>query len=85
MAIAGASLTSTEAAELLGMSQTQLVRLCDEDRVKSYKVGDARRISTDEVTRILAARVQAKAEAREAVAPAEQRRRARAARAAGLI
>ena len=80
----GKPLTSTEAARLLGMSRTHLVRLCDEGRIESYKVGNALRISSDEVMRILTARGQAKTEAREAAATADQRRRARAARAAGL-
>ena len=80
----GKPLTSTEAAGLLGMSRTHLARLCDEGRIESYKVGNALRISSDEVMRILTARGQAKTEAREAAASADQRRRARAARAAGL-
>ena len=77
--------TSTEAAGLLGMSRTHLVRLCDEGRIESYKVGNALRISSDEVMRILTARGQVKTEAREAAATADQRRRARAARVAGLV
>ncbi|MBK6310417.1 MAG: helix-turn-helix domain-containing protein [Candidatus Microthrix sp.] len=67
------------------MSRTHLVRLCDEGRIESYKVGNALRISSDEVMRILTARGQAKTEAREAAATADQRRRARAARVAGLV
>ena len=66
--------TSTEAAGLLGVSRTHLVRLCDEGRIESYKVGNALRISSDEVMRILTARGQAKTEAREAAATADQRR-----------
>ena len=59
-------------------------KLCDEGRIESDKGGNALRISSDEVMRILTARGQAKTEAREAAASADQRRRARAARAAGL-
>ena len=57
------------------MSRTHLARLCDEGRIESYKVGNALRISSDEVMRILTARGQAKTEARAAAASAEQRRR----------
>lgn len=80
----GKPLTSTEAAKLLGMSRTHLVRLCDEGRIESSTVGKALRISADEVMRILTERARAKTDAREAAATADQRRRARAARAAGL-
>lgn len=80
----GKALTSTEAAKLLGMSRTHLKRLCDEGRIASFAVGNALRIPGEEVMRILAERGRAKTQAREAVATADERRRARAARAAGL-
>ncbi len=80
----GKPLTSNEAAKLLGMSRTHLARLCEEGRIESFNVGNALRISADEVMRILAERGRAKTDAREAAATADQRRRARAARAAGL-
>jgi excisionase family DNA binding protein len=81
---AGKPLTSNEAAKLLGMSRTHLTRLCDEGRIDSYNVGTALRVPADEVMRILAERGRAKSQAREAAATADDRRRARAARAAGL-
>ena len=80
----GKPLTSTEAAKLLGMSRTHLTRLCDEGRIDSFSVGKALRIPGEEVMRILSERGTAKTEARDAAATAEQRRRTRAARAAGL-
>jgi excisionase family DNA binding protein len=70
---------SNEAAQLLGMSQTHLRRLCDEGRIASFSVGSALRIPTEEITRILAERGQAKSEGRRAAATADERRRARAA------
>jgi excisionase family DNA binding protein len=81
---AGKPLTSTEAAKLLSMSRTHLTRLCDEGRIESFTVGNALRIPGDEVMRILAERGRAKTDAREAAASADQRRRARATRNAGL-
>lgn len=78
----GKPLTSNEAAKLLGMSRTHLTRLCDEGRIKNFTVGNALRVPADEVMRILRERGRAKTEARDAVATADQRRRARAARAA---
>ena len=80
----GKPLTSNEAAKLLGMSRTHLTRLCDEGRIASFAVGNALRIPADEVMRILRERARAKTEARDAVASADQRRRARAARAASV-
>jgi excisionase family DNA binding protein len=80
----GKPLTSTEAAKLLGMSRSYLTRLCEEGRIESFIVGNALRVSAEEVLRILAERGRATAQAREAAATADQRRRTRAARAAGL-
>jgi excisionase family DNA binding protein len=80
----GKPLTSNEAAKLLGMSRTHLARLCEEGRIESFNVGNALRIPADEVMRILTERGRAKTDAREAAATADQRRRARAARTAGL-
>lgn len=80
----GKALTSSEAAKLLGMSRTHLARLCDEGRIESFLVGTALRIPAEEVMRVLRERGAAKTEGREAVATADQRRRARAARSAGL-
>ncbi len=80
----GKPLTSNEAAKLLGMSRTHLTRLCEEGRIESFTVGNALRIPADEVMRILTERGRARTQAREAAATADGRRRARAARAAGL-
>ncbi len=80
----GKPLTSTEAAKLLGMSRAHLTRLCDEGRIENFSVGNAVRIPADEVMRILTERGRVKTQAREAAATADTRRRARAARAAGL-
>lgn len=80
----GKPLTSNEAAKLLGMSRTHLTRLCDEGRIESFPVGNALRVPAEEVLRILTERGRATSQAREAAASADQRRRARAARAAGL-
>ena len=82
---AGRPLTSTEAAKLLGMSRTHLTRLCDEGRLDSFTIGNALRIPADEVMRILKERGRVKTLAREAAATADDRRRTRAARAAGLL
>lgn len=78
-------LTSTEAAKLLGVSRTHLIRLCEEGHVASLTVGNALRIPADEVIRILTERGRMKTQAREAAETADDRRRARAARAAGLL
>lgn len=80
----GKPLTTTEAAELLGMSRTHLSRLCKEGRVPSFTVGNSLRIDSDTVMTILRERGRIRTEAREAVATAEDRRRERAARAAGI-
>ncbi len=80
----GKPLTTTEAAELLGMSRTHLTRLCQEGRVPSYTVGNSLRIDSETVMMILRDRGRIRLEARDAAASAEDRRRARAARAAGL-
>jgi excisionase family DNA binding protein len=76
---------SNEAAQLLGMSQTHLRRLCDEGRIASFSVGSALRIPAEEITRILAERGRAKSEGRRAAATADERRRARAAAAAAAL
>ena len=80
----GKPLSSTEAAAALGMSRTHLSRLCEEGRIESFLVGSHLRVSAEEVARILTARGRAITDAREASATAEQRRRDRAAKAAGL-
>lgn len=80
----GKPLTSTEAAKLLGMSRSHLTRMCDEERIHSFTVGNALRIPAEEVMRILGERGQSKTRAREAAATADERRRARAAQRAGL-
>ena len=80
----GKPLTTTEAAALLGMSRTHLARLCNEGRIPSHKVGNSRRIDADVVLTILSERSRARTEATEAVATADERRRRRAARAAGI-
>jgi excisionase family DNA binding protein len=80
----GKPLTTTEAAELLGMSRTHLARLCNEGRIPSHKVGNSRRIDAETVLTILRERSRARIEANEAASTAEARRRQRAARAAGL-
>lgn len=80
----GKPLTTTEAAEVLGMSRSYLMRLCDEGRIPNYRVGTARRIDADVVTEILAERTKARSEAVAAAETAEDRRLARAARRAGL-
>ena len=74
----GKPLTTTEAAELLGMSRTLLTRLCNEGSIPSYTVGTSLRIDADTVMTILRERGRVKTEARHAVTTAEERRRARA-------
>jgi len=80
----GKPLTTTEAAELLGMSRTHLSRLCKEGRVPSFTVGNSLRIDSETVMTILRERGRIRVEAREAAATAEDRRRERAALAAGI-
>lgn len=80
----GKPLTTTEAAELLGMSRTHLTRLCKEGRVPSFTVGNSLRIDSETVMTILRERGRIRTEAREAAATAEDRRRERAARAADI-
>lgn len=80
----GKPLTTTEAANLLGMSRTHLSRLCKEGRVPSFPVGNSLRIESETVMTILRERGHIRIEAREAAATAEDRRRARATRAAGI-
>lgn len=80
----GKPLTTTETAELLGMSRTHLSRLCKEGRVPSFTVGNSLRIDSETVMTILRERGRIRVEAREAAATAEDRRRERAARAAGI-
>lgn len=75
----GKPLTTTEAAELLGMSRTLLTRLCKEGRVPSFTVGTSLRIDADTVLAILSERDRVKAAARDAAATTEERRRSRAA------
>ncbi len=71
------------AADLLGMTRTHLVRLCDAGRVERTVGADGDRISTDEIRRILAERERVD-ERVAGLESAGQRRRARAARWAGL-
>jgi excisionase family DNA binding protein len=80
----GSSFTITEAAELLGMPQTLLSRLCDEGRIPSVAAGLTRRIDAATVQTILHERARIKTEARDAIETAEERRRIRAATAAGF-
>jgi excisionase family DNA binding protein len=80
----GKPLTTTEAAELLGMSRTLLTRLCNEGRVPSHTVGTSLRIDAETVMTILRERGRVKDEARQAVATGDERRLARAAHAAGV-
>lgn len=78
-------LSSTEAAKALGMSRTHLTRMCDEGRIESFAVGSHLRVPGEEVVRILRERAAATIRSREAAATAEDRRRDRAAQAAGLL
>lgn len=80
----GAPLTTTEAATALGVSRTHLTRMFQEGRIEGFHVGSHLRIPAAEVTRILVARATAMTEARRASSTADQRRRDRAARLAGL-
>jgi excisionase family DNA binding protein len=80
----GKPLTTTEAADLLGMSRTHLTRLCKEGRVPSFVVGNSLRVDSETVMTILRERGRIRTEARAAAATAEGRRRERAARAAGI-
>lgn len=77
-------LTTTEAASVLGMSRTHLTRLCREGRIPSFTVGNSIRIEAEIVMRILHDREQIRIEATIAAETAEDRRRERAARAAGI-
>lgn len=45
-----AELTTQEAAEILGISRPTMVRLLDEERIPSWKVGTHRRVRLEEVT-----------------------------------
>lgn len=78
------ALTTSEAAELLGMSRTYLTRLCDEGRIPSYAVGASRRIEAETVITILRERSRARDEGRAAASTRDERRLRRAARAAGV-
>ncbi len=78
-------LSSTEAAKALGMSRTHLTRMCDEGRIESFTVGKHLRVPGEEIVRILQERAAATIQSREAAATADDRRRERAARAAGLL
>ena len=84
MVAEGKPLTSREAADLLGMSLTHFKRLCSEGRIPSFRTGNALRVDSDVVLTILRERGRATNEARIAATTADQRRRARAAKAAGL-
>jgi hypothetical protein len=66
------------------MSRTHLSRLCKEGRVPSFVVGNSLRIDSETVMTILRERGRIRTEARAAAATAEDRRRERAARAAGI-
>jgi excisionase family DNA binding protein len=79
----GLSFTVTEAAELLGMPQTLLSRFCDDGRIPCVDAGLNRRIDADTVQTILHERARIKTEARNAIETTEERRRIRAATAAG--
>lgn len=76
--------TSVEAAASLGVSHTYLVRLCERGRIESSIVDGVLCVPADEVERILAERELVKQRARQGVETMEERRRARAAKAAGL-
>ena len=78
-------LSSTEAAKALGMSRTHLTRICDEGRIESFTVGSHLRVPGEEIVRILKERAAATIQSREAAATADDRRRERAARSAGLL
>ncbi len=78
-------LSSTEAAKALGMSRTHLTRMCDEGRIESFVVGSHLRVPGEEIVRILRERAAAMIQSREAAATADDRRRQRAAHAAGLL
>jgi excisionase family DNA binding protein len=80
----GKALTTTEAAQLLGMSRTHLIQLCDEGSVDSYLNGTQRRIPSDEVQRILVERNNSRSTGRLAAETAAQRRLTRAIRAVDL-
>jgi excisionase family DNA binding protein len=79
----GKPLTTSEAAELLGMSRTYLTRLCDEGRIPSYTVGTSRRIEAETVMTILRERSRARDEARAAASTRDERRPRRAAQGRG--
>ena len=84
-AITDIPLTSTEAAQLLGLPHSHVVRLCREGRIDSFMIRDVLCISADEVIRILWERSRGKSAARGAAAPADLRRRVRAARTDGSM
>ena len=65
------------------MPQTLLSRLCDEGRILSVDAGSTRRIDAATVQTILHERARIKTDARNAIETAEERRRTRAATAAG--
>lgn len=78
-------LTTTEAAKLLGMSRSHFSRLCDEGRIPSFTVGNARRVDSEVVLNMLRERSALVDRMRAGADSIDDRRRARAARAAGLI
>jgi excisionase family DNA binding protein len=80
----GKPLTTSEAAQLLGMSRSYLSRLCDEGRIPSYLHGTARRIDAETVMTILRERSRAREELRHATETRDERRLRHAARVAGL-
>jgi excisionase family DNA binding protein len=59
------SLSTTEAADILGMASPLLARLCKEGRVPSHAVGTLLHIAADDLIVIQRERVRLKAEARE--------------------
>jgi hypothetical protein len=67
------------------MPQTMLRRLCDAGRIPSIDAGSTRRIVAATVHKILQERERIKTESRHAIETAEERRRLRAATAAGVV
>ena len=84
LAVSEPSRRVSSLAELLGMPLTLLSRLCDEGRIPSVAAGLTRRIDAATVQTILHERARIKTDARKAIGTAEERRRTRAATAAGF-
>jgi excisionase family DNA binding protein len=80
----GTALTTTEAANLLGMSPTHLSQLCDEGSIVSSPNGKQRGIPSAEVQRILVERNSSRIGGRRAAESTDQRRLNRAIRAIEL-